>query len=159
MTGDIKHVRVKDVMSTVAITVAPDDTIQDALFCMAQYRVTALPVTDAKNRCVGILSATDLIDPIRTVERGLDTDAQVNEQARLWWIDTLQHGLLGERNVHEFMTETVMTIDRETSLLEATVEMLRHRIHHLPVVDAEQRLLGIVSTLDLLGAFAQSHAS
>lgn len=157
MTVDIKHDRIKDVMSTVAITVAPDDTVKDALFCMTHYHVTALPVIDIQNRCVGILSTTDLMDPIRTADEGLDAAAKVNEQARLWWIDTLQQGLLGERKVHEFMREAVMTIDREASLLDATVAMLRHRVHHLPVVDEHQRLLGIVSTLDLLDAFVRSH--
>ena len=61
--------------------------------------------------------------------------------------------------MHEFMTGAVVVIDRETSLLQATEEMVRHRVHHLPVVDEHQRLLGIVSTLDLLEAFARSHAS
>lgn len=153
MTVDIKHSRVKDVMSTVVITVAPEDTVQDALFCMEQYRVTALPVTDAKNRCIGILSTTDLLNPLRTADEG------VQAQMRLWWREVLQQGLLGERKVHECMTAAVMTIDRETSLLDATAEMLRHRVHHLPVVDGQQRLLGIVSTMDLLDAFVQHHAS
>ena len=62
MTVDIKTSRVRDVMSRVVITVGPEDTMQDALGSMAQYRVTALPVTDARNRCVGI-AATAIAAP------------------------------------------------------------------------------------------------
>lgn len=159
MTVDMKTSRVKDIMSTVVITVGPAETIQDALFCMAQYRVTFLPVTDAKNRCIGILSTTDLVDPTRIVDEGLNAAGLVSEQLRPWWLDALRHGILGERKVQEIMTGAVVAIDRETSLLEATEEMLRHRVHHLPVVDEHQRLLGVVSTMDLLHAFAQSHES
>ena len=133
--------------------------MQDALGSMAQYRVTALPVTDARNRCVGILSLADLVDPTRFVDEGLNAAGRVSEHVRPWWLDTLQQGNVGERKVHEFMTGAVVVIDRETSLLQATEEMVRHRVHHLPVVDEHQRLLGIVSTLDLLEAFARSHAS
>jgi CBS domain-containing protein len=159
MAVDIKTPRVKDVMSTVVITVGPDDTIQDALFCMAHYRVTSLPVTDAKNRCIGILSTTDLVDPTRAVQEGLNEAGLVHEQARPWLLDTLQEGTLGACKVRELMTEAIAAITRETSLVEAAGEMLRHRVHHLPVVDEHQRLLGIVSTMDLLQAFAQSHVS
>jgi CBS-domain-containing membrane protein len=159
MTVDIKTSRVRDVMSRVVITVGPEDTMQDALGSMAQYRVTALPVTDARNRCVGILSLADLVDPTRFVDEGLNAAGRVSEHVRPWWLDTLQQGNVGERKVHEFMTGAVVVIDRETSLLQATEEMVRHRVHHLPVVDEHQRLLGIVSTLDLLEAFARSHAS
>jgi len=121
--------------------------------------VTALPVTDARNRCVGILSLADLVDPTRFVDEGLNAAGRVSEHVRPWWLDTLQQGNVRERKVHEFMTGAVVVIDRETSLLQATEEMVRHRVHHLPVVDEHQRLLGIVSTLDLLEAFARSHAS
>jgi CBS domain-containing protein len=159
MTVDIKTSRVKDVMSTVVITVGPDETIQDALFCMAQYSVTFLPVTDAKNRCIGILSTTDLVDPTRIVDEEINAAGLVSEQMRPWWLDKLRQGILGERKVHELMTGAVVAIDRETSLLEATEEMLRHRVHHLPVVDEHQRLLGIVSTMDLLDAFTRSQVS
>jgi CBS domain-containing protein len=159
MPGDIKTFRVKDVMSTVVITVGPDDTIHDALFCMAQYRVTSLPVTDAKNRCIGVLSTTDLVDPTRLADEEPSAVGRMQEQARPWLLDALQQNTLGARKVRELMTGAVAAIDRERSILDATGEMLRHRVHHLPVVDEQQRLLGIVSTIDLLGAFARSHIS
>ena len=66
MASDISTYRVKDAMSSVVISVEPDDTIHEALVLMAQYRVTALPVTDGRDRCVGILSTSDLIDPLST---------------------------------------------------------------------------------------------
>ena len=54
------------------------------------------------------------------------------------------------------MTTTVVTVDRETPLLDAAGEMLRHRIHHIPVVDEQQHVLGIVSTMDVLAVFHRS---
>ena len=47
-----------------------------------------------------------------------------------------------------------VTIDAETTLGKATREMLRNRVHHLPVVDSSDRLIGIVSTMDILSEFA-----
>jgi CBS domain-containing protein len=51
------------------------------------------------------------------------------------------------------MTSPVASIGPEATLVDAARAMLRHRVHHLPVVDDEQRLVGIVSTMDLLSGF------
>lgn len=158
MARDIKAYRVKDVMSSSVISVEPNDTIEEALVLMAQYRVTSLPVTDTKNRCVGVLSTTDLINPAQALEEELHALDRGSESARQAILDRLLHERLGQHKVGDLMTGAVTAVQRETSLLDATREMLRHRVHHLPVVDEQQRLLGIVSTMDMLGAFHQCHA-
>lgn len=158
MATDISSYRVKDAMTAVVISVEPNDTIHDALSLMAEYRVTVLPVTDSRNRCVGILSTSDLIDPTREVEEELADVAQVSERSRQWLIDKLTQEHMGRRKVSELMTGAVVAVNRETPILTAAGEMLRHRIHHLPVVDGNQKVLGIVSTMDVLSIFHRCHA-
>lgn len=51
--------------------------------------------------------------------------------------------------VEKSMTRQVVTIDRETSVLEAKERMAQHGIRHLPVVDAENILIGIVTDRDV----------
>jgi CBS domain-containing protein len=50
----------------------------------------------------------------------------------------------------DIMTKDVITVTPEMSLDEARVLLLRHRIHGMPVVDHSGRLVGIVSTVDLV---------
>ena len=76
------------------------------------------------------------------------------EASHQWFIEKIAEHDLGRRKVSELMTDTVATVGPDTSLTDAAREMLRDRVHRLPVVDEKQRLLGIVSTMDLLGAFA-----
>ena len=159
MASDISTYRVKDAMSSVVISVEPDDTIHEALVLMAQYRVTALPVTDGRDRCVGILSTSDLIDPTRELEEELRDVERVSEQFRQWIMEKLTQANMGQQPVRELMTGSVAAVDRETPILDATSEMLRHRVHHLPVVDENQKLLGIVSTMDLLSVFQRYHTT
>lgn len=147
--------RVKDVMSDIVITVEPDDTIQDALVLMAQYSVTVLPVTDNRHRCVGVLSTSDLIDPARELEEEFHNVEQAPEQ---WRIEKLLSESMGQRKVSELMTDTVVAVDREMPIMDATGEMLRHRVHHLPVADEHQKVLGIVSTMDMLSIFHRCFA-
>ncbi|PON13331.1 hypothetical protein C2W62_34890 [Candidatus Entotheonella serta] len=157
MTTDITGYRVKDMMSRVVISVGPDDTIHDALVLMTQYRVTVLPVIDTRERCIGILSTSDLMDPTRELEEELRDVEQVSEHSRQWILEKMSRDHMGRQPVSALMTGAVTAVDRETPILEATGEMLRHRVHHLPVVDASQKLLGIVSTMDLLAVFHRCH--
>lgn len=53
-------------------------------------------------------------------------------------------------NVAELMTEEVITIAPEASILEAARLMLQHNISGLPVVDAARNLVGIVTEGDFL---------
>jgi CBS domain-containing protein len=158
MTTDIHTYRVKDAMTTVIISVEADDTIREVLSLMAEYRVTVLPVTDKRNRCVGILSTSDLIDPTQEVEEAFTDVERVGEPSRQWLLDKLTQEHLGQRKVSEIMTGAVVAVDRETPILTAAGEMLRHRVHHLPVVDDKQKILGIVSTMDVLSVFHRCHA-
>lgn len=141
MAAGMNTYRIKDVMTPVVIGIGPDETIQEALDLMAQYRVTVLPVSDNKNRCVGILSSSDLIDPARAV---VAQDSLLDD--------------LSQKHVRDLMSKAVVAVERETSVLDAAGEMLRHRVHHLPVVDRQHKVLGIVSTMDLLSILHRHHA-
>jgi CBS domain-containing protein len=59
----------------------------------------------------------------------------------------------GRRHVHELMTEVVETVSPDATLAAAARAMLHHQVHRLPVVNERQRLVGIISTTDILGAF------
>ena len=155
MALDVYGKRVKDIFTRDTITLNADDTIHEALTLMGENRVSALPVIDRRHRCVGILSTTDLVDLTR------DADEEVRElnledsSAKTILAEKLARSL-GNEKVQTYMSGSVMTVGLETPIGIAAREMLRNRVHHLPVVDHEERLLGIVSTMDILVEFADA---
>lgn len=54
--------------------------------------------------------------------------------------------------IRQHMTRPVITVGEKTSVLQAKVKMSAHRCRHLPVVDPEQRLIGIVTDRDIRSA-------
>ena len=48
------------------------------------------------------------------------------------------------------------TVDVETTIGKATREMLRNQVHHLPIVDIHDHLIGIISTMDILAELADA---
>ena len=113
------------------VTLQPDALVADALALMANYRISGVPITDADERLVGILTNRDL---------RFEDD----------------HG----RPVSELMTgERLVTVPVGTTLAEARAVLHRHKIEKLPVVDEEGRLRGLITVKDIEKRTRYPHAT
>lgn len=157
MVKAISTLRVKDVMSKHVVAVNPSDSLHEALDLICENRVSALPVVDGRGHCVGILTTSDLIELTHELDDELQNLGRVNESKPQWLIEQLTKALGSER-VSEQMTPDVASVRPETPVPEAAAIMLRNRIHHLPVVDENNHLRGIVSTMDILAIVAEGVA-
>lgn len=155
MGNSIYNKRVKEFLTRDLVTLSVDDTIHEALALMGENRVSALPVVDGRKRCVGILSTTDLVDLTHDFDEDLK---QLDLQNGAESIDNLTNRL-GTEKVESYMSASVTTVSMETLICKAAQEMLRNRVHHLPVVDHNERLLGIISTMDILSEFVDAAPS
>lgn len=155
MSKSVYEKRVKEILTKETVTLNANDTIHEALMLMGENRVSTLPVVDQRNRCVGILSTVDLVDMTRETEEDVRELNYVDLISKRFLIEKLANSL-GTESVQTFMSESVMTIGLEALIVEAAQKMLRNRVHHLPVVDNDDRLLGIISTMDILGEFADA---
>ena len=153
MGNSIYDRRVKEVMSRDVVAINAGDTVHEALTLMGENRVSALPVVNGHDSCVGIISTSDLVDMTRDLDDDLYHLDLVDSTSRRFLLDKLAHSL-GNEPVQSYMSEAVATIDPETTIGKATREMLRNRVHHLPVVDGHEHLIGIISTMDILAEFA-----
>ena len=127
--GDLKDEPVSRVMKQPVVTAHEDEPVQAALERMVKERVHALPVLGAGDRLVGIVADQDLL---AAVAGGRPV------------VPTLQDVV-----VDVVMTRQPVTVEPETSLGDAAQHLLRGGFRHLPVVDREERLVGMVSERDL----------
>ena len=155
MAQSIYDRKVADIMTRDVVTLDAGGTVHEALALMGENRVSALPVVDRDGHCVGILSTTDLVDITRDVDDDLYHLDLVDATSRRFLIDRLAHSL-GNEKVDTFMSETLTTVSPESTIATATRRILHSGVHHLPVVDVDNRLVGIVSSIDILGEFADA---
>jgi len=143
----------QDVMTTAVMSIRPDATVRTAAQMMLKHRVSALPVIDANNRLVGIISEGDLV-------RRSSPDSSGNE--RSWWLRLLamastnaaedyvkDHAL----KVRDAMSRSVICVAPRTSLRKVALLLEKHRIKRVPVVSAG-RVVGILSRADLVRRLA-----
>jgi CBS domain-containing protein len=150
---DIYRQRVKDIMTRDIVSIHSDEDVHEALEMMAENRVTTLPVVNRRNKCVGMLSTTDLIELTRDFDDDLYHWERADESSHGDFIAKLSQSV-GHERIDSLMTEQVATARLETPVVAAAREMLRNRVHHLPVLDGQERLVGIVSTMDILSSLS-----
>lgn len=148
-----RHVR--DSMQTHVVTVNSQDTVHHALERMLENKVSALPVVDHLGHCVGILSSRDFVDMTRELDQDFHDAAHDSE---VWWTDFIRNlsENFGDQSVMDLMTEEVVSVGADELLVAAARIMLVQHVHRLPVIDGQQRLLGIISTTDVLRALVEA---
>lgn len=106
------------------VTILKGRTVQDALAMMHDYHIGGIPVVDEENHLVGIVTNRDL-----RFERRLD------------------------KTIDEVMTsENLVTTHQQTDLAAAAQILQEHKIEKLPVVDAENHLVGLITYKDITKA-------
>lgn len=154
MKTDIYKQRTEEVMSRDVVSVDAKDSIHDALMLMVENRVSALPVVDRNNHCVGIVSSSDLVEMTKDLEDEVKTLDEETPMA-LWLVKSLVNDRAQEK-IGDVMSTDVESVRPEALIQHVAANMLRNRVHRLPVVDNNSHLVGIISTMDIIGAFADS---
>jgi len=151
-----------DCMQRDVVTVAPDDTLQDALTLMTENHVTGLPVMNGKSRCVGLITASDILN----YEQEHADDSSKASTTQFFDPETQQwetvplsaFGLeeLGDVRVKEVMTRDLIWVDRNTSLKDVARRMIDDRVHRVLVMNDQANLYGIISAIDVVRVVADT---
>lgn len=120
--------KVKDLMIENVITTNEQTTIEDAVKILFEKHVGALVITDDKRKCKGIFTERDAL---RSVARKIPLNTQL-------------------MNV---MSKNVITVRKDASFAKAKRLMISHGIRHLPVVDKEGYLTGMLTLRSVLDEF------
>ncbi|MFD0268229.1 CBS domain-containing protein [Streptomyces sp. NPDC127106] len=137
----MKHIKVADLMTDEVVSVAPDTAFKDVAKLLAQYDISGVPVLDDEDHVVGVVSQTDLLAGTGPHPDPVGGGAPVKLPA-----------------AGDIMSAPAVTVRAEETAADAARLMTRRGIERLPVVDVEDRLVGIVTRRDLLRMFLRPDA-
>ena len=145
-------VRCRDVMAPQVIAVEFGSSLQEAWDLMKSHRIKALPVIDRVRRVIGIVTMVDFMNGMK-VEAGLGFAASLR---KFVLPDGLTHSEKPEV-VGQIMTRhtTVARHDRHAADLMSIFTETGH--HHIPIVDDENRIVGVVTQSDFMRFLHQRH--
>jgi acetoin utilization protein AcuB len=125
------------------VTVKPLDSVRHARELLERHRINQLPVL-VDGHVVGIVTDRDLRDVFPSV---LESRRHIRRHPEL---DP------DRVPVRDVMTARVLTLRRDASVSEAAELLRRERIGAVPIVDGDDRLCGILTRSDLLGALIET---
>jgi CBS domain-containing protein len=123
---------VGEAMSTPVETASPNDSVTTVAARMAKDRLGCMPLVEA-GRLVGIVTTTDLLRA--QARQAFDVDVAKPSEPYVQAAD--------------IMSKELVTISGDDALADAVARMQHHRVRHLPVVDGDRRLVGILSDRDI----------
>lgn len=180
--------RLRDIMTTEAVTLTPETTVREAMEVLARHHVSGAPVVSGGD-LVGVVSGTDLMSFAAALS-GVPTENDANEEWGEWseptmsddveagnepasaffselWDDagaevtgrisspsTPEWNVLEEHDVSELMTRTPLATLGPDASAEAAAELMRTKGIHRVLVTEGEKLVGIVSALDIATAAA-----
>lgn len=121
-------VKVLDIMKKPPITVPPTTKVSDAVKTMYKEGISSIVIVSPEGKVLGIFTERDLV---KVVAEGKPL-----------------HSMIGE-----VMTKEPLTIHEKEPLSKAVVLMTEKKVRHLPVVDEEGKVKGMLSVRDIAGAY------
>lgn len=139
----MKDLKVRDLMTEVALSVHADDTVEKVYDLMNDRGIRHLTVVDADGDLVGIVSHRDLLrhSPIQRAEVPV----------------FLMREILRRTLVEDVMTSEVETVEPDLALSEAAQVMVENKFGCLPVLE-DSRLVGILTESDFVRFFCEGSA-
>ena len=117
----------REIMTGNPICCLPDETVAQAARLMRREHISSLPIiSDERSRTlIGILTNRDLVAKVLGESRGPDQTA-----------------------ISEVMTRTIVACRGDDEMESAIAAMHEYGVRHLPIIDRESRILGIISDSD-----------
>ena len=132
MTHDVRYAR-------------QDDDVDALIQLMVGSRLGCMPVVNKEGRPVGMVTKLDLIEQMLPANRDqTDSPSAV---------------ALMPRTARELMMPIAITIAAKASVAQAAALMAIEGVHHLPIVDPTGKMVGILSTMDIVRWLARASAS
>jgi CBS domain-containing protein len=133
LTGRATGPTVSSLMTGSPVVVFEDDAIAGVAELLAGFEISGVPVVDAADRLVGVISQTDLV--------------RLRSSTLPWagW-----HGLM----VRDLMTQPAKTIRGSAPLEDAARRMTTEHVHRLVVVDDLDTPIGVISESDIVREIA-----
>jgi predicted transcriptional regulator len=153
--------RAEAVMTSDVIALRPDMSLAEAAEILQEHQVSGAPVVNHQGVCVGVLTAADFVKSEQYRGATSRFSEAVSWTSNRLPEDFFSEDLAGLRDrivpstgcqVSQVMTRDLMTVSQRTQLKHVIACMVTARVHRVFVLDPDDRLAGVITTMDILAA-------
>lgn len=141
----------KEIMNKEVITIKKNASIKELSELLVENKISGVPVLDENDNLAGIVSEGDIIiqnSDLHFPRYFKLLDAIIYLESLNKFKRSLEKHLATK--VEDIMTVKVKTVDEETPVNEIADIMLDNRVNRLPVMDKNNKLVGIITRSDIV---------
>jgi len=144
--------QVKDVMAKKVICVSKDTTVGKLSEILLKNNITGAPVIDKNGILEGMVTDADIITEDIEPVFPLYFDPLIVSYAFIENFEKYKKTIDDYLNlkVEDIMTRRIRTVKKDTPVSDAVKIMVKHRVNRIPVVDENNKVIGIVARADIL---------
>lgn len=143
-----------DIMSRDVVTVEFGTELEEAWSLLRRHKVKALPVVDRARRLIGIVTFVDFMK-----NANLDVYRGFDEKLRRFIRRTAHTHSNKPEVVGQIMTRTPRSARTDMHIVDLVPLLSDIGLHHIPIIDRERRLAGMVTQSDLIAALYRGRLS
>jgi CBS domain-containing protein len=152
----LEALRVADVMRRDVVTVSAQESMQEVAAVLVQHDISGVVVVDDEGKCVGVLSAVDFVK--RTSAATGASRRETGPVQAAAPADRSRRVNIGAQDLADsYMSQAVQSVAHDVSLFSAARIMTSAHIHRLPVLDDHGRLLGLLTSMDIVAAMINAY--
>ena len=166
-TKTFLQMRAEEVMVRDVTILRRDDTLANAAYTFLHKQISGAPVVDGDGACLGVLSVTDILGAAdKVAERQAEVAEAFFSRSDLVLPATVYEEELSavrdkispaaEQPVENFMITDVVAVRANDTLEKVARDFVDARIHRVLVLDENQRLVGLITTTDVIAALLRS---
>jgi len=141
------EVRCADIMTRTLITAQYSTPLQEAWLLMRRHQIKALPVVDRHMRILGIVTLADFMR-----NANIEMHGNFREKLHAFLRETTTIHTTKPEVVGQIMSSHVRVASADRHIVELVPIFSEDGHHHIPIIDAERRLVGIITESDFVRA-------
>ena len=142
MKDFLSTTQAKDIMTRNVICVHPSTSLRELSSVFIENNITGVPVLDSDRKLVGFVSQTDIVE--------LDLHSDDYLESRMEETGGF---------VQDIMTSVDMVAQETDSLATVIDKMCTEKRHRLIIVDAQENLAGLITTMDIMYYLRKAYQS
>jgi CBS domain-containing protein len=144
--------KVKEIMKRDVTSVKPEDNAMETLTLLFKMQISGLPVIDGQGKLVGMFTEKDILRSIlpsyiEKVGRFVYEENPKSIKNKFKELENLK--------VSQLMRKEIITVFEDAAVCEVARIMLTQKVRRIPVLNKENKVVGIVAREDIIKSYAK----
>jgi len=143
----MENLLAKDIMNRKVVTIKKDDLVKDLSKILVRNKVSGVPVIDDEKNIIGIVTEADIIIKASNLPSPLSFDYTFVKNYDSYTKTTKEYL---KTKVEDIMTKNIKIAKEDMPIEKVANIMINNDINRIPVVDSQDKLIGIITRADII---------